>query len=80
MTKISKKTKLQEKNEMIENAESHEDGMTHAEIAKILGMTTNAVRALEKTALMKLKSPNEKNRALYDYWQIKLAPREFIDV
>jgi DNA-directed RNA polymerase sigma subunit (sigma70/sigma32) len=72
--------KLEEKREMINNAEAQDDGMTHAEIAKVLGITPNAVRALEKTALMKLKAPNEKNRALYDYWQIKLRPTERVDI
>ncbi len=71
-----KKTRKEQKQQDLENAESHEDGMTIDEIAKILEMTPHAVRRIEKIALNKLKAPNDQNKKLHKYYKTHLRPTD----
>ena len=71
-----KRTRKEQKRQDIENAESHEDGMTVDEVAKILEMTPHAVRRIEKIALGKLKAPNDKNKKLHKYYSTHLRPTD----
>ena len=62
------KTRKELKKSRIENAQMTEDGLSHHEIAKILGITAAEVRRIEHEALKKLKHP-EMAKSLIDHWR-----------
>ena len=65
-----------QKAEMLDNVSITEDGLSHREIAKILGTSAFEVKEIERMALKKLKIPNEKNQKLHRYWGIDLQPND----
>ena len=65
---------LQIREERIKNAEMNEDGLSIYEVAKLLKMTPQEVRKIEREALRKLKKPTDKNKVLHKYWSITLGP------
>ncbi len=70
----SEKSQLQIKEERLESAEMNGDGLSVAEVAKLLKMTPSEVRKIEREALRKLKKPSDKNKILHKYWNINLGP------
>ncbi len=70
----NEKGMLQIREERIKNAEMNEDGLSIAEVAKLLKMTPQEVRKIEREALRKLKKPTNKNKVLHKYWSISLGP------
>ncbi len=61
-------TRKEQKAERLENISANEDGMSYDEIAKIMDLTVQQVKILERSALKKLKTPTTLNQKLYDYW------------
>ncbi len=60
--KYKAQTRKEFKQQLKENANISEDGMSYDEIAEILGITKAQVRKIEKDALRKLQAPTPKNK------------------
>ncbi len=56
-----------------------EDGMSYHMIAKVMGLSVQEVKNIEASALKKLKIPNEKNKKLHNYLNIRLHPDTYIE-
>ena len=56
-----------------------EDGMSYHMIAKVMGLSVQEVKNIEASALKKLKIPNEKNKKLHNYLNIRLHPDAYIE-
>ena len=76
----NRKNRKEQKQQMIEDAEAQNDGLSVNEVAKILGMTTHAVRRIEKIALNKLRAPTEANQKLHKYSKIHLVPVTSVEI
>ena len=70
------KSRRKQKAEMVNDVQITEDGLSHREIAAVLGITAGQVKEIERQALAKLKIPNEKNQLLHKYWGINLQPND----
>ena len=54
--------------------EAQPDGLSYQEIGRILGISANEVKRIEKGALNKLKKPTGMNKKLYEYDCISASP------
>lgn len=57
-----------------------EDGLSHQEIAVILGISSSEVKRIEEQALKKLRRPGGINQSLWDYIKIPTQFQEKIDI
>ncbi len=74
------KNRKQLKKERLENVEINEDGLSYAEISKILNIPIYKVKKIETDALRKLQSPTNRNKVLHKYWELGQRPEERIDI
>ncbi len=75
-TKNSRNSRRKQKADMIEDVQITEDGLSHREIAAILGTSAVEIKEIETKALKKLKIPNEMNKQLHKYWGIDMQPND----
>jgi len=65
----TRKSRKQIKQELREEAQVQEDGMSYEEISEILGISKREVMKIERAAMRKLKAPGELSRRLHALFQ-----------
>jgi len=73
---MSEDSRRKQKANMVEDVQITEDGLSHREIATILGTSAFEIKLIETQALKKLKMPNDMNKKLHKYWNINLQPND----
>ncbi len=68
------------KRKRLENAQITDDGLSYAEISKILDIPVYQVKKIETDALRKLQKPTKLNKKLHEYWGINFMPDPELEI